>query len=554
MAPTRTVRMHLKPAVRPSSSLSRRSPCGAAALSREAGGAVAGGSVLGSGASFSAPKRLRRTRLEVEGAEIVDEGKAAEGNGVAWGPVGMNLPRTTLVQPQPFPSSSVRPQRGLCVPAFDSVRARVMYSLSHFVGSSELGLIVRESNVYAEARARAGNVAWARRVGARPLTEMDLTAYLSVRLIMALRHAATDDDVYSGSFPHALRSGVGGNLPLSKQRFNDVDSALHCQSLGPGVPNLHLPSADKSCAGKKVGPSSGAMFNLEADPKVGTLLGMFQERCTRALACGAYDVGQSLSVDEAMVRFQGPSRKVFRRQPKPTSMGMKFTVLSDPSGFCVAFYPEPGPGLGLKVREQVLALASFAPPRVVLHFDNLFCNLGTLRKLADMGVRACGTVRRNGGAPPMTDLDEHKAKHGDSAFAMAGLVKNEFGAFTVVGGHWMDSCKTRFLSTAHDGSTRSVSRRVKGHVGRVEVDCPEALADYNRLARGVDTADQKRATLTVQRRTRKWWKAVFACMVVGLGRDQRTPRVQAGFRTGDAAQGVCRGAVQGGPGPRPFVA
>lgn len=83
----------------------------------------------------------------------------------------------------------------------------------------------------------------------------------------------------------------------------------------------------------------------------------------------------------------------------------------------------------------------------------------------------------------------------------------------VLAGLWWDAGRTkptRFLSTWHHDKVTTVLRRMRGHVGRVEVNAPVALADYNVAVRGVDTANHRRQALTVQRRTRKWWKALFA--------------------------------------------
>lgn len=41
------------------------------------------------------------------------------------------------------------------------------------------------------------------------------------------------------------------------------------------------------------------------------------------------------------------------------------------------------------------------------------------------------------------------------------------------------------------------------------MNCPEAIAEYNKVMGGVDLADQKMGTYDLNRKSSKWWKRVF---------------------------------------------
>ena len=86
-------------------------------------------------------------------------------------------------------------------------------------------------------------------------------------------------------------------------------------------------------------------YRLRDEPKIGQLLGRFVSNSGRVVERGQYRPGWNLSLDEAMVRrFQGHFRRVFRRQPKPTSEGMKLILLCDPCGFTLAAMLAQGEG------------------------------------------------------------------------------------------------------------------------------------------------------------------------------------------------------------------
>ena len=87
--------------------------------------------------------------------------------------------------------------------------------------------------------------------------------------------------------------------------MKDINSALHCQS-----PDYVTNTQTSGNIGE---------YDVSAMPKVGRLLKLFLDQC---LHPKNYVLSRELTLDEMMIRFQGRSNRVYRRQPKPTSLGM----------------------------------------------------------------------------------------------------------------------------------------------------------------------------------------------------------------------------------------
>lgn len=75
---------------------------------------------------------------------------------------------------------------------------------------------------------------------------------------------------------------------------------------------------------------------------------------------------------------------------------------------------------------------------------------------------------------------------------------------------WHDRRDVYALSTMHNESVVTVSKRPKGCQDKQPLPCPSVIADYNQYMSRVDLTDQHLAYYTMtNRRTLKWWKKVF---------------------------------------------
>ena len=89
----------------------------------------------------------------------------------------------------------------------------------------------------------------------------------------------------------------------------------------------------------------------------------------------------------------------------------------------------------------------------------------------------------------------------------------------LTGVRWMDKRPVSALSTIHDASMTTVSRRSRAAEGGVErIRKPTMIVEYNTYMGGVDIADQLVTYYGFSHCSRKWWKRDFfhlleVCMV-----------------------------------------
>jgi hypothetical protein len=362
---------------------------------------------------------------------------------------------------------------------------RIKYCVGKFWTLEMKRLVVDATNSYAQSK--IDQFQWAKAIVKKPLTLEEFDQYMGFRMVLGLVRSSHLSHVHSNAFPHN-RTGM---LSIGKSRGEFIASALHCEDDDPNVP--------KSSPKKPVG---NATYTHEGVSKVGKLMEMFQNAC---LKNRDYTLPVALTLDEMMIRFQGSTYRVFKRQAKPTSMGMKIVAVTDYQGFLVCFMLEPGPGLGWPVSQMVINLCAKLPKHHVIYMDNLYTNVSTLEILAKMDIFACGTTRKTGGVPKETALNEKCAIHGEYKYCMREFSEGK----AIIAVTWMDSGQAKFLSTAHGSEPATVRRKVKGQLERKITPCLELVRDYNDFMHGNDRADQMRTSYSIQTRACKWWKPIF---------------------------------------------
>lgn len=131
------------------------------------------------------------------------------------------------------------------------------------------------------------------------------------------------------------------------------------------------------------------------------------------------------------------------------------------------------------------------------------------KRLLSLGFGSCGTVRLNRtGLPP--NFKNYKLKKGE-------MVSFKDGGLTGV--RWMDKHPVALLSTIHNDSTATVTRRSRAAAGSTEmVSKPVMITAYTNFMGGVDVADQLVTYYGFAHCSKKWWKRAFfhlleVCMV-----------------------------------------
>ena len=146
-----------------------------------------------------------------------------------------------------------------------------------------------------------------------------------------------------------------------------------------------------------------------------------------------------------------------------------------------------------------MILDEFNVKGVEVYADNAFVSVEMLRWCRTKGINLCGTTRRNYGFPD--ELKFEGMEPGDWDWRMT-----DDGLLAVA---WKDVGDTKGMSNFHQPRGTTVKRWVRGNSVRVDRAAPTCMADYNRFMGGTDLCDQRRGNYSTQRKSKKWWHALF---------------------------------------------
>lgn len=123
--------------------------------------------------------------------------------------------------------------------------------------------------------------------------------------------------------------------------------------------------------------------------------------------------------------------------------------------------------------------------------------------LLDNGTYACGTLRTNRrGFPAFVKDKKCVKKPGDTV-----TVRMRHGKVQAIA--WFDRKKVALVSTAHDSSDVTVTRRARPNTPRLEYSQPTAVMEYNKNYFAVDKNDQLRQYYSIASRAHKYWKYIM---------------------------------------------
>ena len=227
-----------------------------------------------------------------------------------------------------------------------------------------------------------------------------------------------------------------------------------------------------------------------------------------------YQTHEELSVDEAMIPFKGRLGIKQYMKDKPTKWGIKVFVLTDSrNGYTVLLQIYAGKnsslssgdfGLCSRVVLELLDCPEDQRPKV--YMDNYYTSPELFLALYNKKVNACGTIRSNRKYYPNELKVDKNISVGYCDFKPSD---------PILASVWKDKRIIHFLSTIHVAQASSpvtVQRREKDGTRR-NVECPPLLPDYQSFMRGIDRGDQLMGYYNVGRRSKKWWKRVFAYLL-----------------------------------------
>jgi hypothetical protein len=214
-----------------------------------------------------------------------------------------------------------------------------------------------------------------------------------------------------------------------------------------------------------------------------------------------YILGEHVSVDESMIKFKGRSSLKQYLPMKPTKRGFKIWTLADANnGYVYSFRIYKGKetirtkALGERVVKDIVKELRFSYRKV--YFDNFFTTPNLLEYLYKKGIYAAGTIRADRRNMPKDFCSsQKKMNRGDFEFITSGnLVLHKC----------MDKKPVFLLSNFHNPTSYDIIQRKQKNGGKAGVQCPTSIIDYNIYMGGVDKADQRKESYSLDRKSRRY--------------------------------------------------
>ena len=219
-----------------------------------------------------------------------------------------------------------------------------------------------------------------------------------------------------------------------------------------------------------------------------------------------YTPNQNVSVDEAMIRFDGRLGWKQYMPKKPVKWGMKIWCLCDSeTGYCSAFSVytgatgNPNDGLDLGYRVVMNLMRPFLSSNRHVFADNYFTSVHLAKDLLQEDTYLCGTTRRTRREFPNT-LAAIPLRSGESA-------KWTTDDNLVMLCKWHDKRDVYMIATNDSGE--DIIKQTRRGNQLVDLSVPECVARYNKSMGGVDHLDQMRSYYGIGRSGLRWWKYLF---------------------------------------------
>ena len=231
-----------------------------------------------------------------------------------------------------------------------------------------LQVIVDASNQYAGSTMPAERFSkWAK------YTFDDLKAYLGFQILMSINRLPSFADYWSKN-PNMRYGPVADRI--SRDRFRELQRYLHFVDNSTVIPR-----------GQKGHDRLG---------KVRPILTYITQKCKEV-----YSPHKEVTVDEAMIKFQGSSSLKQYLPMKPTKRGIKVWVLGDANNGYFSNLSVYTGKEGIKSEEGLCTkvVKNLTTELKGLHhhayFDNYFTSLSLMEDLLTDGIYACGVARKD---------------------------------------------------------------------------------------------------------------------------------------------------------------
>mmetsp|Transcript_12556 Transcript_12556/g.50481 ORF Transcript_12556/g.50481 Transcript_12556/m.50481 type:complete len:511 (+) Transcript_12556:1934-3466(+) len=270
-------------------------------------------------------------------------------------------------------------------------------------------------------------------------------------------------------------------------------------------------------AGEGGEPGGEALTNGELTrnhkvKKVGRILEMFHQNCLTKYTPGCY-----LSMDEQRVMMAhktGSYRSLAKNKPIKTGVTI-ISVCEAKVGYLRTFMVD----IGIIDKHEgkkwpyIKQLASFCANKFhKLVADNWFLSVKFLRWGLANKLYVCGTCRKivaQTGFPAEIITDGKKHARQEIVWRWAAPQLSAI--------RWQDSGSVHFLANFLDPREEVKLKRWISQPGQksthADVTAPLVADVYNKYMAGCDQSDQLRSSLTVHRKTRKWWHPLIFWLI-----------------------------------------
>ena len=214
-----------------------------------------------------------------------------------------------------------------------------------------------------------------------------------------------------------------------------------------------------------------------------------------------WNPGRHLALDESMVSFRGRSDIKQFVPGKPHPHGYKIWVLASENYMLQLQLYEGKAAAGPSLHDTVLQLTQlYRNNNHVLYVDSLFASPTLMASLFDVGIRMCGSVKRNRiGMPSPAALSPEQL----AALPRGSHLQLQKGTATLCA--WRDK-KLVLLLHNHCDPNQLTSLQRWGEDGVIyQLGCPQAIRDYFHHARAVDIINQLHYSYLPGRKSRKCW-------------------------------------------------
>lgn len=214
-----------------------------------------------------------------------------------------------------------------------------------------------------------------------------------------------------------------------------------------------------------------------------------------------WNPGRHLALDESMVSFRGRSDIKQFVPGKPHPHGYKIWVLANENYMLQLQLYQGKAVAGPSIHDMVLQLTQlYRNTNHVLYCDTLFTSPTLLASLFNVGIRVCGSVKRNRiGMPSFAELPPARL----AAIPRGAHLQMQRDDVTLCA--WRDKKLILLLYNHIDPKQLTTMQRWGDDGAIYQLGCPQAIRDYFHHARAVDVINQLHYSYLPGRKSRKCW-------------------------------------------------